>query len=87
MLDKIPPAPRGVPQVEVEFFIDANGILQVTAEDKGTKRKKSIQIKHSKGRFTDEQIEKMKARAAKWAKHDNSSPGFHWCCDLWPNHR
>ena len=68
----IPPAPRGVPQVSVEFFIDANGILQVTAEDQGTKKKKQIRITHSKGRFTEEQIEKMRARAEKWAEHDRA---------------
>lgn len=43
-LDGIPPAPRGVPQIEVKFDIDANGILSVTATDKGTQRKTDIQI-------------------------------------------
>ena len=59
MLDSIPPAPRGVPQVEVSFDIDANGILNVSAKDKATGKSQSIRIESSTG-LSDEEIEKMK---------------------------
>ena len=61
-LDGIPPAPRGIPQVEVTFDIDANGILNVSAKDKGTGKEQSIRIEASTG-LTDEEIEKMKKEA------------------------
>jgi len=61
-LDGIPPAPRGVPQIEVTFDIDANGILNVSAKDKGTGKQQSIRIEASTG-LTDEEIEKMKREA------------------------
>jgi molecular chaperone DnaK len=61
-LDGIPPAPRGVPQVEVTFDIDANGILSVTAKDKGTGKEQNIRITASSG-LSKEEIEKMKAEA------------------------
>jgi molecular chaperone DnaK len=61
-LDGIPPAPRGVPQVEVIFDIDANGILHVTAKDKGTGKEQKIRIEAGSG-LTKEDIEKMKAEA------------------------
>ena len=61
-LDGIPPAPRGVPQVEVTFDIDANGILHVTAKDKGTGKEQKIRIEAGSG-LTKEEIEKMKAEA------------------------
>lgn len=69
ILDKIPPAPRGVPQIEVSFEIDANGILNVTATDKGTERVQSIQIT-STGGLSDEEIEKMRQDAEKYADED-----------------
>jgi molecular chaperone DnaK len=62
ILDGIPPAPRGVPQVEVIFDIDANGILHVTAKDKGTGKSQNIRIEAGSG-LTKEEIEKMKAEA------------------------
>ena len=62
ILDGIPPAPRGVPQVEVIFDIDANGILHVTAKDKGTGKTKDIRIEAGSG-LSKEEIEKMKAEA------------------------
>jgi len=62
ILDGIPPAPRGVPQVEVTFDIDANGILHVTAKDKGTGKSQNIRIEAGSG-LTKEEIEKMKAEA------------------------
>src|SRR6195256_1640890 len=61
-LDGIPPAPRGVPQVEVTFDIDANGILHVTAKDKGTGKEQKIRIEAGSG-LTKEEIEKMKNEA------------------------
>ena len=61
-LDGIPPAPRGVPQIEVIFDIDANGILSVTAKDKGTGKEQKISITASTG-LSKEEIEKMKAEA------------------------
>ncbi|MEB3828134.1 molecular chaperone DnaK [Phormidium sp. CCY1219] len=69
LLDKIPPAPRGVPQIEVTFEIDANGILNVSAEDKGTGREQSIQIS-STGGLSDEDIEKMRQDAERYADED-----------------
>ncbi len=61
-LDGIPPAPRGVPQIEVIFDIDANGILNVTAKDKGTGKEQKIRIEAGSG-LNKEEIEKMKAEA------------------------
>ncbi len=61
-LDSIPPAPRGVPQIEVTFDIDANGILNVSAKDKGTGKSQSIRIEASSG-LTEEEINKMKSEA------------------------
>ncbi len=68
-LDGIPPAPRGIPQIEVTFDIDANGILNVGAADKATGKEQSIRIEASSG-LTDEEIEKMKTDAEKHAKED-----------------
>ena len=61
-LDGLPPAPRGVPQIEVTFDIDANGIIQVTALDKATNKSQDIRIEASSG-LTEEEIEKMKKRS------------------------
>jgi len=68
-LDGIPPAPRGVPQIEVTFDIDANGILHVTAKDKATNKEQSIRITSSSG-LTKEEIERMKKDAAEHAAED-----------------
>ncbi|HEY0039172.1 MAG TPA: Hsp70 family protein, partial [Flavisolibacter sp.] len=68
-LDGIPPAPRGVPQIEVIFDIDANGILHVTAKDKGTGKEQKIRIEAGSG-LTKEEIEKMKTEAAANADKD-----------------
>ncbi|MBT8219919.1 MAG: Hsp70 family protein, partial [Bacteroidia bacterium] len=62
ILDGIPPAPRGVPQIEVTFDIDANGILSVSSKDKGTGKEQSIRIEASTG-LSQEEIDKMKAEA------------------------
>jgi molecular chaperone DnaK len=69
ILDGIPPAPRGVPQVEVSFDIDANGILNVKAKDKATNKEQSIRIEASSGLSKDE-IEKMKKEAEVHADED-----------------
>ncbi|MDX1617184.1 MAG: molecular chaperone DnaK [Balneolaceae bacterium] len=68
-LDGIPPAPRGVPQIEVTFDIDANGVLNVSAKDKGTGKEQSIRIESSSG-LSEEEIEKMKKDAEEHAKED-----------------
>lgn len=69
ILDGIPPAPRGVPQIEVTFDIDASGILSVTAKDKATGKSQSIKITGSTG-LTKEEIERMKEEAEKNAEKD-----------------
>merc|ERR1711975_193174 len=69
-LTNIPPAPRGVPQIEVTFEIDANGILNVGAEDKGTGKAEKITITNDKGRLTQEEIERMIAEAEEFAEED-----------------
>lgn len=61
-LDGIPPAPRGMPQIEVTFDLDANGVLNIVAKDKGTGKEQSIRIESSSG-LSDEEIEKMKQAA------------------------
>ncbi|MCB0645594.1 MAG: molecular chaperone DnaK [Saprospiraceae bacterium] len=72
ILDGIPPAPRGVPQIEVTFDMDANGILSVHAKDKGTGKEQNIRIEASTGLSKDE-IEKMKAEAAANAETDKKA--------------
>ncbi|MCL4208740.1 molecular chaperone DnaK [Patescibacteria group bacterium] len=69
ILDGIPPAPRGVPQIEVTFDIDSNGILHVTAKDKNTNKEQKITIANSTN-LSDEEVEKMKADAEKHAEED-----------------
>ncbi|MFY0643440.1 MAG: molecular chaperone DnaK [Bacteroidia bacterium] len=68
-LDSIPPAPRGVPQIEVTFDIDANGILNVSAKDKGTGKEQNIRIEASSG-LSEEEIEKMRQEAEANAEAD-----------------
>merc|ERR1712238_413680 len=69
-LTGIPPAPRGVPQIEVSFEVDANGILQVSAEDKGTGKAEKITITAEKGRLSEEEIERMVKEAEEFAEED-----------------
>ncbi|MCA9357005.1 molecular chaperone DnaK, partial [Candidatus Kaiserbacteria bacterium] len=69
VLDGIPPAPRGVPQIEVTFDVDSNGVLNVTAKDKSTGKEQSIRIEATSG-LTDEDIEKMKKEAEDHAEED-----------------
>merc|ERR1719471_447490 len=71
-LTNIPPAPRGVPQIEVTFEIDANGILVVSAEDKGTGSKEKITITNDQNRLTPEDIEQMIQDAEKFADEDKA---------------
>jgi molecular chaperone DnaK len=71
-LDGIPPSPRGIPQVEVVFDIDANGIIHVSAKDKATNKEQSIRIEASSG-LTDEEIQKMKAEAEANAESDRKA--------------
>ncbi len=72
-LTGIPPAPRGVPQIEVSFELDANGILKVTAGDKGTGKSESITITNDKGRLTQEEIDRMVQEAEKYADEDKAT--------------
>merc|ERR1711966_140127 len=69
-LTDIPPAPRGVPQIEVTFEIDANGIVNVGAEDKGTGKSEKITITADKGRLSEEEIERMVQEAEEFAEED-----------------
>jgi len=69
-LNGLPPAPRGVPQIEVTFEIDANGILNVQAEDKGTGKSEKITITADKGRLSQEEIERMVKEAEEFAEED-----------------
>jgi molecular chaperone DnaK len=71
-LDGIPPAPRGIPQIEVTFDIDANGILHVTAKDKATGKSQNIRIEASSG-LSDDEIKKMKAEAEANAETDRKA--------------
>lgn len=71
-LDGIPPAPRGVPQIEVTFDIDANGIINVSAKDKGTDKEQNIRIEASSG-LTEEEIERMKQEAEANAEADKKA--------------
>ncbi|TXG49754.1 hypothetical protein EZV62_025629 [Acer yangbiense] len=70
VLSSIPPAPRGVPQITVYFDIDANGILNVSAEDKTTGQKNKITITNDKGRLSKDEIEKMVQEAEKYKSED-----------------
>ncbi|MBU0974389.1 molecular chaperone DnaK [Patescibacteria group bacterium] len=69
VLDGIPPAPRGIPQIEVTFDIDSNGILNVTAKDKNTSKEQKITIQNSTN-LSDDEVEKMKQDAEKYADDD-----------------
>ena len=71
-LTGIPPAPRGVPQIEVTFDIDANGILNVSAVEKGTGKSNKIVISNDKGRLSKEEIERMLADAEKYKEEDEA---------------
>jgi molecular chaperone DnaK len=74
-LDGLPPAPRGVPQIEVTFDIDANGILNVSAKDKGTGKEKQVRIENSSGMNKDE-VERMKRDADSHADEDKRKRGL-----------
>ncbi|KAL2134157.1 hypothetical protein VTI74DRAFT_919 [Chaetomium olivicolor] len=72
-LSGILPAPRGTPQIEVSFSLDANGILQVSAQDKGTGRRESITIRNDDGRLTKDEIARMITEAEKFADEDKEA--------------
>merc|ERR1712178_644931 len=74
-LSGIPPAPRGVPQIDVTFEIDANGILNVKAEDKGTGKAEKITITNDKGRLSEDEIERMVKEAEQFADEDKKTKG------------
>jgi L1 cell adhesion molecule like protein len=74
-LSGIPPAPRGVPQIEVTFDVDANGILNVNAADKTTGKSQKITITNDKGRLTKEDIERMVSEAEKYKAEDEEAAG------------
>eukprot|EP00300_Choanocystis_sp_HF-7_P014276 c18631_g1_i3.p1 GENE.c18631_g1_i3~~c18631_g1_i3.p1 ORF type:complete len:663 (+),score=219.81 c18631_g1_i3:29-1990(+) len=74
-LTGIPPAPRGVPQIEVTFELDANGILQVSAEDKGTGSSETITITNDKGRLSQDEIDRMVREAEEYAEEDKLVKG------------
>ena len=69
ILDGILPAPRGVPQIEVEFNIDANGILKVSAKDKGTGKEQNVTVQAASG-LSDEEVQKMREEAEQFAGDD-----------------
>jgi len=69
ILDGIPPAPRGIPQIDVTFDIDANGILNVSAQDKATGREQSMQVVPSSG-LSDEEVEHMVREAERYREQD-----------------
>merc|ERR1712228_680903 len=69
-LSGIPPGPRGVPQIEVSFDVDANGILSVSAHDKATGKSETITITSEKGRLSEEEIERMVSEAETFAEQD-----------------
>ncbi|RDW74984.1 putative heat shock protein 2 [Coleophoma crateriformis] len=74
-LTGIPPAPRGVPQIEVTFDVDANGIMNVSALEKGTGKSNKIVITNDKGRLSKEDIERMLAEAEKYKEEDEAEAG------------
>jgi len=72
-LDGIPPMPRGVPQIEVTYYIDANGILNVSSVEKSTGKENKITITNDKGRLSKEEIEKMVEEAEKYKSEDETN--------------
>merc|ERR1719240_2194211 len=71
-LNGIPPAPRGVPQIEVTFNVDANGILQVEASEKSSGKKETITIKAERGRLSDDEIDRMVKEAEEFKEQDEA---------------
>merc|ERR1719163_859049 len=70
-LEGIPPAPRGTPQIEVTFDVDANGIMNINATEKGTGKSNSMTIKSEKGRLGEEEIERLVKEAEKYKAEDD----------------
>jgi L1 cell adhesion molecule like protein len=71
-LDGIPPAPRGTPQIEVSFVVDANGIINVAARDKATNKQQSITIANDKGRLSSDEVNRLVAEAERYKKEDDA---------------
>lgn len=69
-LTDIPPAPRGVPQIQVTFELDQNGIMNIEARDKGTNKNAKITITNNKGRLSKEEVEKLIKEAEKYKDQD-----------------
>jgi len=74
-LSGIPPAPRGVPQIEITYEIDSNGIMNVSAKDQTTKKEEKITISNDKGRLSEEEIQKMVEKAKQMEEEDNKMVG------------
>merc|ERR1712187_776900 len=74
-LDGIPPSPRGVPQIEVSFDIDANGIINVSAQDKSTGKSNQITITNEKGRLSQSEIDRMVSEAEQYRAEDEANKG------------
>ena len=72
-LEGIPPSPRGVPQIEVTFDLDANGIMNVSAADKGTGKSSKITITNEKGRLSKDEIERMVNEGEKFKTDDEKT--------------
>merc|ERR550537_196723 len=71
-LDGIAPAPRGVPQIEVTFDVDANGVMNISAQDKASAKSQQITITNDKGRLSQDDIERMVKEAEKYAAEDDA---------------
>lgn len=74
-LTGIPPAPRGTPQIEVSFAVDADGILEVSALDKGTGKTESIKVVRGEGHLTADEIDRMLREAEEYAEQDKAMMG------------
>jgi len=72
-LSGIPPAPRGIPQIEVTFEVDTNGIMKISAADKGTGKSESITITNEKGRLSKDDIDRMILEAEEFAAEDEAA--------------
>ena len=72
-LEGIAPAPRGTPQIEVSFDVDANGIMNIEAVDKGSGKTQNITIKNDKGRLSDEDIDRMINEAERYKSEDEAN--------------
>lgn len=79
-LNEIPPAPRGVPQIEVTFQVDANGIMKITAMDKGTGKSNEVTITNNEGRLSPEDVERMVQEAEEFKAQDEECVALRLDC-------